>query len=57
MNILFVEKEYYSNSLNNLNKDDSYKLDKIINNITKFKLGTESSTSKKPNEEIMKNMQ
>ena len=55
--LILKEKEYYSNSLNNLNKDDSYKLDKIINNITKFKLGTESSSSKKPNEEIMKKIE
>ena len=49
------EKEYYTNSLNNLNKDDTYKLDKIINNITKFKLGTESS--KKSSEDLMKKLE
>ena len=37
--ILLREKEYYSNSLNNLNKNDSYKIDKILNNISKFKMG------------------
>ena len=55
IDLISKEKEYYSNSLNNLNKDDSYKLDKIINNITKFKLGTESSS--KPNDEIMKKIE
>ena len=55
IDLISKEKEYYSNSLNNLNKDDSYKLDKIINNITKFKLGTESST--KQNDEIMKKIE
>lgn len=36
---ILKEKEYYSKSLNNLNKNDSYKIDRILNNISKFKLG------------------
>ena len=50
--ILLREKEYYSNSLNNLNKNDSYKIDKILNNISKFKMGGESKG--KSNEELTK---
>ena len=36
---ILKEKEYYLKSLNNLNKNDSYKIDRILNNISKFKLG------------------
>ena len=53
--ILLREKEYYSNSLNNLNKNDSYKIDKILNNISKFKMGGESKG--KSNEELTKKLE
>ena len=54
INMVLREKEYYSNALNNQNRNDSYKLDKIINNINKFNLGVGSSKS---NDEIMKKME
>ena len=50
---ILKEKEYYSNSLNNLNKNDSYKIDRILNNISKFKLGGGNEMGKGPsNEEL-----
>ena len=49
IDMVLKEKEFYSNSLNNLNRNDSYKFDKIINNIKKFNLGVGSS---KTNDEI-----
>ena len=53
--ILLREKEYYSNSLNNLNKNDSYKIDKILNNISKFKMGGDNKG--KSNEELTKKLE
>ena len=57
---ILKEKEFYSNSLKNLNKNESYKIDKIINNITKFNLGMGAMSSidnKKQNEELTKKME
>ena len=54
IDMVLKEKEFYSNSLNNLNRNDSYKFDKIINNIKKFNLGVGSS---KTNDEIEKKME
>ena len=48
---ILKEKEYYSNSLNNLNKNDSYKIDRILNNISKFKLGGGNEMGKGPSNE------
>ena len=33
------EKEYFTNSLNSMDRNDSYKIDRILKNITKFNLG------------------
>ena len=52
--MVLKEKEYYSNALHNQNRNESYKLDKIINNINKFNLGVGSGKS---NDEIMKKME
>ena len=54
IDMVLKEKEYYSNALHNQNRNESYKLDKIINNISKFNLGVGSSKS---NDEIMKKME
>ena len=54
IDMILKEKEYYSNALHNQNRNESYKLDKIINNISKFNLGVGSSKS---NDEIMKKME
>ena len=54
IDIILKEKEYYSNSLNNQTKNDSYRLDKVLNNISKFNLGVGVTKS---NEEIMKKME
>ncbi len=54
IDMVIKEKEYYSNALHNQNRNESYKLDKIINNISKFNLGVGSSKS---NDEIMKKME
>ena len=54
IDMVLKEKEYYSNALNNQNKNDSYKLDKVLNNISKFNLGVGGSKS---NDEIMKKME
>ena len=54
IDMILKEKEYYSNALHNQNRNESYKLDKIINNISKFNLGVGSSNS---NDEIMKKME
>lgn len=54
IDMILKEKEYYSNALHNQNRNESYKLDKIINNISKFNLGVGSGKS---NDEIMKKME
>ena len=54
IDMILKEKEYYSNALHNQNRNESYKLDKIINNISKFNLGVGSSKS---NDEIIKKME
>lgn len=54
IDMVLKEKEYYSNALHNQNRNESYKLDKIINNISKFNLGVGSSKS---NDAIMKKME
>jgi len=47
------EKEYYSNSLNSMDRNESYKIDRILKNITKFNLGP----NVKANEEMTKKLE
>ena len=54
IDMILKEQELYLKSLNNFNKNDSYKIDKVINNINKFKSGIDSS---RVNEEVIKKME
>ena len=53
MDMALKEKEYYSSSLNSMDKNESYKIDRILKNITKFNLGP----NVKANEEMTKKLE
>ena len=53
MEMALKEKEYYSNSLNSMDRNESYKIDRILKNITKFNLGP----NVKANEEMTKKLE
>ena len=53
INMALKEKEYFTNSLENMNKNESYKIDKILDNIRKFNLGGNKKTA----EEIEKKLE